>query len=265
MHNPPQTPTRSLRLEPGIDLSTDHTSEWRTFTDEEVQAALESDRIDTSWLRHAGQVHIILWTILQCFSEAFPGAFVVPAAARRFLEDAPESFRKLVETLDFTGIANSGKCPFVESNIVAPGEFSGNRPGRRVVVYALGKDGLRSRVTVRTAADDLVKCLDLGKEGLAVIVSFDEAHTLTEQLVVPNGNSWSLYAELRRALHIVKDVSIFTLFLSTVVIQEQFSPLPPLGSSSCLMRTESSPYPPIVFTPLDQHSTSCASVSRREP
>ncbi|TFK79479.1 hypothetical protein K466DRAFT_592374 [Polyporus arcularius HHB13444] len=86
---------------------------------------------------------------------------------------------------------------------------------------------------------------------LLVIVSFDEAQMLDEVDTKTTDTTWTLFAEVRRCLRIIRELPIFALFLSTVGKLEQFSPPPQLGSSTRIVRTELRPFEPIVVTPLD--------------
>jgi hypothetical protein len=54
-----------------------------------------------------------------------------------------------------------------------------------------------------------------------VILSFDEGHMLADTL---EGRQWSLFSELRRALRLLVDLPIFSLFLSTAAKFRLFSP-----------------------------------------
>ncbi len=54
-----------------------------------------------------------------------------------------------------------------------------------------------------------------------VVLAFDEAHTLTDN--PPNQPDWNLFSELRRVLRQIKDLQIFSLFLSTAGRFNKFS------------------------------------------
>ncbi|KAI9455049.1 hypothetical protein F5148DRAFT_401100 [Russula earlei] len=63
------------------------------------------------------------------------------------------------------------------------------------------------------------------KEGLRrplIILAFDEAHILTDR--PDEQNDWNLFTELRRILREIKDLPIFSLFLSTASRFHKFSP-----------------------------------------
>ncbi|KAI9512364.1 hypothetical protein F5148DRAFT_1008366 [Russula earlei] len=63
------------------------------------------------------------------------------------------------------------------------------------------------------------------KEGLRrplIILAFDEAHILTDR--PDEQNDWNLFTELRRILREIKDLPIFSLFLSTAGRFHKFSP-----------------------------------------
>lgn len=80
-----------------------------------------------------------------------------------------------------------------------------------------------------------------------VILCFDEAHSLTtiEQ------DGWSRFEELRRALRIIVELPVFSLFLSTKGKLEQFAPLPKKTGSNRIASGNLAMYAPIVATPLD--------------
>ncbi|RDX39464.1 hypothetical protein OH76DRAFT_1297907, partial [Lentinus brumalis] len=86
---------------------------------------------------------------------------------------------------------------------------------------------------------------------LLVIVSFDEAQMLDEVDTKTTDITWTLFAEVRRCLRIIRELPIFALFLSTVGKLEQFSPPPQLDSSARIVQTVLRPFEPIVVTPLD--------------
>lgn len=106
--------------------------------------------------------------------------------------------------------------------------------------------------TVELAATGLVQCLspdeDNRPEGPLVILCFDEAQKLTEPI---RNTYWTRFFELARALRIIVEYPIFTLFLSTVGKVDQFSPLPELGPSSRIAPRQYDMFPPIVTTPYD--------------
>ncbi|RPD71010.1 hypothetical protein L226DRAFT_513675 [Lentinus tigrinus ALCF2SS1-7] len=81
-----------------------------------------------------------------------------------------------------------------------------------------------------------------------VVLCFDEAHMLTEHRDAMT--TVTLFEVIRRALHIIRRLPFFTLFVSTVANVEHFPPTPPLHSSSRLRR-HLPPFEPIVWTPLD--------------
>jgi hypothetical protein len=55
-----------------------------------------------------------------------------------------------------------------------------------------------------------------------VILAFDEAHTLTDNL--PNQEEWNLFTDLCRVLQQINHLQIFSLFLSTAGGFHKFSP-----------------------------------------
>jgi len=59
---------------------------------------------------------------------------------------------------------------------------------------------------------------------LAIILSFDEAHTLTEALTDDVDGLWSRFSELRRALWVIHSFPCFSVFLSTTGKVQQFTP-----------------------------------------
>jgi hypothetical protein len=58
----------------------------------------------------------------------------------------------------------------------------------------------------------------------AVILSFDEAHTLTVVEKDEIDGSWSKFSELRRALRAIRTYPCFSIFLSATGKVQQFTP-----------------------------------------
>jgi hypothetical protein len=58
----------------------------------------------------------------------------------------------------------------------------------------------------------------------AIILSFDEAHTLTEASTDDVDGLWSRFSELRRALRVIHSFPCFSVFLSTTGKVQQFTP-----------------------------------------
>ena len=86
----------------------------------------------------------------------------------------------------------------------------------------MASDQTRTRpmgVQVRQAAEELVQLLDpkglldslAGPQRPLIILAFDEGHTLVDILL----EQGSLFEELVQALHIISDLPIISLFLST--------------------------------------------------
>ena len=67
-----------------------------------------------------------------------------------------------------------------------------------------------------------------------IILSFDEAHSLTVPERDTVDGSWSKFSELRRALHIVQLYPCFSVFLSTTGKVQQFTPNTPHDRSTRL-------------------------------
>ncbi|KAJ7695800.1 hypothetical protein B0H17DRAFT_1178248 [Mycena rosella] len=82
------------------------------------------------------------------------------------------------------------------------------------------------------AACDLLQYLDpqgLLREEPIVLLCFDESHSLTE--AIP-GQPWTYFSELRRVLRNIRELPIFSLFLSTGGKFHQFSPTPETDASA---------------------------------
>src|ERR1700748_3033955 len=83
-----------------------------------------------------------------------------------------------------------------------------------------GKSSLRYVDGVREAGDNLCHFFDRhrvldsqeGPRRPLVILAFDESHVLTD---TPKHSEWTLFSEFRRALRVIVDLQIFSLFLST--------------------------------------------------
>jgi len=74
------------------------------------------------------------------------------------------------------------------------------------------------------AATEVVKILDPHKKCLdepLVIICWDESHSLTDQIY---GKSWTRFSELRQGLRKIRDLPIFSVFLSTAGKFHFFSP-----------------------------------------
>ncbi|KAF8893733.1 hypothetical protein CPB84DRAFT_1732264 [Gymnopilus junonius] len=77
---------------------------------------------------------------------------------------------------------------------------------------------------IATAAEEVIAILDPDKKCLQqplVIICWDESHSLTDEI---EGESWTRFSELRRALRTIKDAPIFSVFLSTAGKFHLFSP-----------------------------------------
>jgi hypothetical protein len=82
---------------------------------------------------------------------------------------------------------------------------------------------------VLQAAEELTQIVDpgnlldpeAGPRRPLLLLAFDESHVLTD---IPGEQGWSLFSELRRALHAVVGLPIFSLFLSTASKFRLFSP-----------------------------------------
>jgi hypothetical protein len=89
--------------------------------------------------------------------------------------------------------------------------------------YLMGGEGLQK------AGETLCRFLDehelveskKGPRWPLVVLAFDEADTLTDN--PPNQTDWNLFSELRRVLRQIKDLQIFSLFLSTAGRFNKFS------------------------------------------
>jgi Rad3-related DNA helicase len=59
---------------------------------------------------------------------------------------------------------------------------------------------------------------------ILIILVFDEAHQLVEEMISNGSSRWSRFGELRRALSQVSKLPLFSLFLSTAGQLHQFTP-----------------------------------------
>ena len=86
---------------------------------------------------------------------------------------------------------------------------------------------------------------------LLVILCFDEAQLLTTRDDSGPLDRLTLFAQVRRALHIIRTLPVFALFLSTECKLEEFSTSPQMDSSARIVHDNLTPFAPIVWTPLD--------------
>jgi len=100
---------------------------------------------------------------------------------------------------------------------------------------------------------NLIKNSDVPKENNpALILSFDEAHTLTR---IENDNVdgvWSIFSELRRALRVIHSYPCFSVFLSTTGKVQQFTPQTRNDISGRLQEGKLSLIPPFCELGFDQ-------------
>ncbi|KAF8637023.1 hypothetical protein AX17_003092 [Amanita inopinata Kibby_2008] len=108
-----------------------------------------------------------------------------------------------------------------------------------------------------------------------LVLSFDEAHILVENrndanLTLSDANAWVEYDVLRRTLHAVRYLPIFSLFLSTSSKICNFIPAPPQGRVTALMPDNLSLLPPftelgfeqlIASSPLEEYSVTISNVT----
>ncbi|KAJ7498537.1 hypothetical protein FB451DRAFT_1982 [Mycena latifolia] len=110
---------------------------------------------------------------------------------------------------------------------------------------------------VLTVATELIDLLiRLNPQGVfnsdpLLVITFDEANPLTEAV---KGESWTRFSELRRVLRQIRNLPIFTLFLSTGGNFHQFSPPRENDPSNRLQRDKFELFPPITEVPFDQFS-----------
>ncbi|OBZ69296.1 hypothetical protein A0H81_10923 [Grifola frondosa] len=100
-------------------------------------------------------------------------------------------------------------------------------------VAAPTPDGLGTEA-VNVAARELVKALrgDDKSRKLALVITFDEAHTLSETKHSNSRGRWSYFSEVRRVLRSLKGERLFALFLSTTGKLAQFVPAREYDSSA---------------------------------
>ncbi|KAI0806787.1 hypothetical protein C8Q74DRAFT_1362378 [Fomes fomentarius] len=121
--------------------------------------------------------------------------------------------------------------------------------------------------TVQDAANALLQLLDprlasfpLSDKPL-VVLCFDESHLLHTTPYGPH--NWTPFTVLRRVLHTIVNLPIFTLFVSTMGKLEQFSPLslvPKAPSSRLMGQPELETYRPFCLTSFDQFAPSMTKV-----
>ena len=92
-----------------------------------------------------------------------------------------------------------------------------------------GADGWDIRYDLKEELGKLMSYLIEGFNVLhdyppAIILSFDEAHTLTEVSTDDVDGLWSRFSELRRALRVIHSFPCFSVFLSTTGKVQQFTP-----------------------------------------
>jgi hypothetical protein len=83
-----------------------------------------------------------------------------------------------------------------------------------------------------------------------VILAFDEAHVLAEE--VEADNTWSQFSEFRRVLRSIRSYPIFSLFLSTTGRVHAFTPSPRDDLSGRLMVQNLALFPPFTELGFDQ-------------
>ncbi|KAK2459288.1 hypothetical protein APHAL10511_008709 [Amanita phalloides] len=110
-------------------------------------------------------------------------------------------------------------------------------------------------LTIEDVADEIVKLLDPeGKhDGPHVVICWDESHSLTQ---CAEGQRWSIYSELLRALHTIIESSFISIFLSTAGNFYNFFPRPRLEyePSARVMAHPLEMLPPITTVGFDQFS-----------
>ncbi|RPD56220.1 hypothetical protein L227DRAFT_656305 [Lentinus tigrinus ALCF2SS1-6] len=131
----------------------------------------------------------------------------------------------------------------------------GDSPVYTVKVQRDSPDSEPQETDIMTAAEALTDRVSLQYPQFGaypdkplVVLCFDEGHMLTEQRDAMT--TGTLFEVIRRALHIIRRLPIFALFVSTVANVEHFPPIQPLHISNRLRR-HLPPFEPIVWTPLD--------------
>ena len=106
-------------------------------------------------------------------------------------------------------------------------------------------------LTTKDVADEIVKLLDPeGKHGEPhIVICWDESHSLTQY---PEGQRWSIYSELRRALRTIIESSFISIFLSTAGKFHNFSPSPQYEPSARVMARTLEMLPPITTVGFDE-------------
>ncbi|KAI0362904.1 hypothetical protein BV20DRAFT_959369 [Pilatotrama ljubarskyi] len=112
----------------------------------------------------------------------------------------------------------------------------------------------RKHVSLMTAAEALTSYLSTiqinpSQKQPSLLLSFDEARLLTSSDLSRSGVT--LFPHVRHALHIIRELPIVAVFLSTVGQLEQCPPPPELNHSDKFVQLNRVLFKPIVWTPLD--------------
>jgi hypothetical protein len=105
---------------------------------------------------------------------------------------------------------------------------------------------------IQAAATEVVKILDPDNncpDEPLVIICWDESHSLTDHI---NGESWTCFSELRRALRKIRGLPIFSVFLSTAGKFHLFSPEIQFESSNRITIHALNRFSPITEVGFDQ-------------
>ena len=93
-----------------------------------------------------------------------------------------------------------------------------------------------------------------------MVICWDESHSLTD--VVENGESWNRFSELRRSLHKIRRLPIFSVFLSTTAVNfNLFSPDVQFDSSNRIAMLNLELFSPITEVGFDEFAIKVNSTS----
>jgi hypothetical protein len=105
-------------------------------------------------------------------------------------------------------------------------------------------------LTIAEVAKEVILFLNPNRksDSLQVVICWDESHTLLQQAWK---GKWTAYSELRRALRMIKEEPIISVFLSTVGKFDEFTPSAEYNPSFRLSNGDLESPPPITEVGFD--------------
>jgi hypothetical protein len=105
-----------------------------------------------------------------------------------------------------------------------------------------------------TSLEDLINFLEpkSATRSVKLLLAFDEAHVLHQREKEEGEQKWTSFSELRRALRQVRDLDMFSVFLSTVGKVELLAPPVALDNSGRVQKSELKVHRPFTALGLDQ-------------